>query len=552
MKKQFPGHLPTWLAVVITAALTICLTGSAAWYFGYLAPIEAVHDHRAGGEEEEKQLWTCGMHPWIITEEPGQCPICGMDLTPKRDTGPASGETGERQVAYWKDPSDPMGIYSDPAEAPAGAHLTPVYEDALIGGVSVTIDPVTRQNMGLRTATVEKGALSRSIRTYGHITYDETRIAQVSLKFNGWIEKLHVDFTGRRVEKGDPLFDIYSPELLAAQEEYMGARRGGGSRRSMIDSARRRLSYFDVAESEIRELERTGEVKKAITIRSPFTGIVTQKSAVQGAFMKAGANLFTIADLSRVWVEAHIYEYELPWVAEGQEARMTLSFHPGRVYVGKVTYVYPYLQQKTRDVVARLEFENPDMDLKPYMFADVRIRTDGDAEWTKGTERTEGTEGKGDAMARGAGEPLRQGLIVPAEAVIRSGRRNIVFVERGEGKFTPREVGLGLRLDDNKVEVRSGLAPGEVVVTSGQFLLDSESKLKEAVAKMMAIQEPARSAPGGAADGAKADGTKADGTKADGAKADGAAGNRDAAGNDDFFTDMKSDEDDFFSDMKSE
>lgn len=489
-------NLPTWMLIVLTALLTFCISGSAAYYFGYLAPIEAVHDHVPGEkpEAEDKQLWTCGMHPWIITEAPGQCPICGMDLTPKRDTGPSAGDTGERQVAYWLDPADAMGIYSEEGISPSGEPLSPVYEDELISGVSVKIDPVTRQNMGVRTATAKKGILSHTIRTYGHITYDETRIVQVSPKFNGWIEKLHADFTGQFVEKDEPLFDIYSPDLLAAQEEYLGAfghiRNRGNPGSDLLASAQRRLLYYDVAESEIREMERTGKVQKSITMRSPFTGIVTHKNAVEGAFIKAGTALYTIADLSRVWAEAHIYEYELPWVKIGQDATMHLSFHPGEVYAGKVTYIYPYLQQKTRDVVVRLEFENPDMALKPDMFADVRIRT----------------ESKG------------EGLVIPAEAVLRSGRRNLVFVEREPGKFIPREVSLGLSLDENHVQVREGIAPGDRVVTSGQFLLDSESKLKEAVAKMMEIRQPGTQKPP-------------------------------ASGSDGFFDGMEAGEDDFFSDM---
>ena len=378
-----------------------------------------------------------------------------------------------------------------------GMDLVPVYEDELVGGVHISIDPVARQNMGLRTAPAIRAERVRTIRTWGHVTYDETRTAQIGPKVNGWFEKLHVDFTGEVVEKNAPLFEFFAPELVAAQEEYMGALRnhrrspGEGSLR-MLHSARRRLALFDVGEAEIRAIEETGEVRKAILFRSPFRGVVTHRNAVEGGFASAGTPVYTVSDLSRVWVEAHIYESELEWVETGLKAEMTLPYRPGRVFEGKVAYVYPYLQRKTRDVVVRLEFENPDRTLKPEMFADVRIE------------------------ARMAGE----GIQIPDEAVIRSGRRNVVFVYRGDGRFVPREVALGHALDENRIEILSGLAPGERVVTSGQFLLDSESRLKEAMAKMTE-PEPA---------------PEPDSTAAD---------------DEDFFGDMESGgEDDFFQDME--
>lgn len=451
-KKVFP-----FKAVIMTFIGALLLAGAGIYFSGYR--LHPSHTQGAAGDAPNlfadataKTLYTCGMHPQIISEEPGDCPICGMKLTPKRDTGIQSGD---------------------------------------INGVNIEIDPVTQQNMGLRTAVVIKGSLKHTIRTYGHITYDETRTAQVSPKFSGWFEKLHADFTGQRVQKGDPLFDIYSPELLAAQEEYLIALRTAQGRQAMLSSAQRRLSYFDVGPDEIRAIEQSGSVKKNITIRSPFTGVITHKNAVQGGFVKPGTVIYQIADLSRVWVEAHIYEYELSQISVGQEAEMTLPYQPGRLYSGKVAYIYPYLQQKTRDVVIRLEFENPDFKLKPDMYADVHIKT----------------------------VAPQDGLLIPSEAVIRSGERNVVFVTREDNKFQPREVTLGMALDNGRQQVLTGLKAGDVVVTSGQFLLDSESKLQEAVQKMMDIRK-------GDADAS---------SKAD----------------DDFFDDMETD-DDFFKDMESE
>lgn len=466
-KTKFPLKI-----IIITALISIALTWA-------VLRVTDSHKHSTSGnvldtklqtqeQGDKKQLWTCGMHPMIITEEPGLCPICNMDLTPKRDEPAPSDDSGERKIAYWRAPMNPQEIYDKPGKSAMGMDLVPVYEDEVIGGVEIKIDPVTVQNMGVRTAIVEKGPLVHTIRTYGHITYDETRTAQISPKFNGWFEKLYANFTGELVQKDQPLFEIYSPELMAAQEEYLLAfrnfRQSGARNREFMKSARRRLSYFDVAESEILAIEKANDVKKTIMIRSPFTGVVTHKNAVQGAFVKAGTRVYSIADLSKVWVEAHIYEYEMSRVTKGQDAEMTLAYHPGKVFHGKVAYVYPYLQQKTRDVVIRIEFDNPDLELKPDMYVDVRIKT----------------EEKG------------EGIIIPSESVIRSGERNVVFVTKDQGKFSPRETVLGMSLDNGRVQILSGLAPGETVVTSGQFLLDSESKLKEAVQKMMEAKAGAK------------------------------------------------------------
>lgn len=470
-------------AILVTALLTAGLTYAGLKLAGYHPPhrmTAPAGDGVATGEEPlmgdvaDTSQYTCGMHPWIVTEEPGSCPICGMDLTPIRDKKTGADDSGERQIAYWRAPMDPMEIYDEPGKSKMGMDLVPVYEDELVGGVNISIDPVVEQNMGVRTAPVVRDEMTHTIRTWGHVTYDETRTAQISPKVNGWFEKLHVNFTGEMVEKNAPLFEFYAPELVAVQEEYLTAlrnhRRSPGERsRQMLDSARRRLELFDVGEAEIETIEESGEVRKAILFRSPSPGVVTHMNAMEGAFVKAGNAAYTVADLSRVWVEAHIFEYELEWVEKGLKAEMTLPYRPGKVFEGRVAYVYPYLQRKTRDVVVRLEFENPELTLKPEMFAEVRIE------------------------ARMAGE----GIQIPDEAVIRSGERNVVFVAKGNGRFAPREVVLGHTLDENRIQILSGLAPGETVVTSGQFLLDSESKLKEAVAKMTEPEpEPAAESGG--------------------------------------------------------
>ena len=456
------------IVAIISVVVTLAVTVGGIYLFGFHRPHTVTVTDEVTGEV--KTLWTCGMHPWILQEEPGLCPICGMKLTPKRDDGAAetASASSERKIAYWRAPMNPQEIYDEPGKSAMGMDLVPVYEDNVSGGVEITIDPVTQQNMGVRTAVVKKGVLSRTIRTYGHVTYDETRLGQVNLKLSGWIEKLHVDYTGALIKKGAPLFDLYSPELVSASEEYLAALRNvhrqssEGSSSSFLDSARRRLEYLDIPASEIKKIADTGKIDRTITIRSPFQGVVVEKNAEIGSYVKAGTTSYRVADLSRVWVETHIYEYELPWVTVGQEAVMTLPYEPGKTYRGKVAYIYPYLQAKTRDVVVRIEFENPELSLKPDMYADVRLNS-------------------------GGGE---EGLIIPSEAVIRSGERNVVFVTRENNKFTPRDVTLGFSLDDRMVQVLTGLAPGETVVTSAQFMLDSESKLKEAVQKMMDAKKP--------------------------------------------------------------
>jgi Cu(I)/Ag(I) efflux system membrane fusion protein/cobalt-zinc-cadmium efflux system membrane fusion protein len=469
------------MVVILTAVTTLLVAGGGAYMLGYLGPREngkivgKISANTTGRQTERKiAYWRAPMVPTEIYDQPGKSAM-GMDLVPVYEDeigDQPGGEEMERKIAYWRAPMVPTEIYDQPGKSAMGMDLVPVYEDELVGGVDVKVDPVTQQNMGLRTAIVKKGPLIHTLRIYGHVTYDETRATQISPKSSGWIEKIHIDFTGKFVEKGQPLFEIYSPELLTAQEEYMVAYRNlkrtpGMGNQELLASARRRLQYFDVAESEIQGIETSGRIKKTVTIRSPFSGIVTLKNAEEGSFVKAGTTIYRIADLSRVWVEAHIYEYELPWISEGQAAEMTLPYLPGRVFTGKVFYVYPYLQPKTRDIVIRLEFKNPDLVLKPEMYADIRLKAFGKEE----------------------------GLIIPSEAVIRSGERNVVFVMRDGNKFTPRDVTLGLALDDRKVQVLTGLAPGEAIVTSGQFLLDSESKLKEAVQKMLeAKREKAKTA----------------------------------------------------------
>jgi RND family efflux transporter MFP subunit len=438
----------------------------------------------AGSAGEEKQLYTCGMHPQVIQEGPGTCPICGMKLTPLKKGAEAAGaEPGgpkERKVLYWRAPMDPNYISDKPGKSPMGMDLVPVYaeEEAAPGSHTIRIDPVTIQNMGIRTTVLRRGPLIKTIRTVGRVDYDEQRVTFINTKFEGWIEKLYVDETGQHVNKGQPLFDVYSRELYSAQEEYLAAVRGlervanasemvKQQSRDLLEAARIKLKYMDVSEPQIQELADTKEIKKTLTIYSPAEGIVTEKMALEGMYVKPGMKLYTIADLSRVWVYVDVYEYQLPWVSVGQEATMTLPYIPGETFEGTVVYIYPYLNERTRVIKVRLEFENPGLELKPGMYANIIIQS----------------HLKDDA------------LLIPREAYIDSGKRQVAFQYLGSGKFQPREILVGVEGEDEMVEVLHGLDEGDTVVTSGQFLIDAESKLKEAVAKMMEPQGARTKAP---------------------------------------------------------
>lgn len=440
-------------------------------------------------------MYTCGMHPQVMQPEPGICPICNMKLTPMKqddaeeDAAPSGPQ--ERRILYWRSPMHPDFVADLPGKDFMGHDLVPVYSDESqsMGGQIIRIDPVVVQNMGVRTARVRRGPLVKSIRTVGRIDYDEQKLVFVDTKTAGWIEKLYVDETGQAVKSGDPLFEIYSPDLYTAQVEYVSALRklptlerstypdAAADARLMVEAVRQKLDYFDVPKDQIDRLAETLTPEKALQVRSPADGIVADKMALEGMRIMPGMRLFTIADLSRVWVYVDIYEYQLPWVHVGQIATMTLPYIPSKVFRGEVTYIYPYVQKQTRVIKMRLEFENPTLELKPDMYANVLL------------------EGllKDDAV------------LVPREGFIDSGTRKVAFLDRGSGKFEPRDLQVGVEGEGGDVEVLVGLSPGDVVVTSGQFLLDSESKLKEALAKM---KEPTRLRPSpkkGSASGSQTD-----------------------------------------------
>lgn len=326
--------------------------------------------------------------------------------------------------------------------------------------VTISLSEEKRQLIGVRTAVASYRRLDRQVRTVGRVEIDETRLAFVNAKISGWVRKLYVDYTGKKVKKGEPLFSIYSPELVSAQEEYILALKSSRSltpsgygevresQDSLLESARRRLLLWDITSDQISKLERSGLPKTEMEILSPIDGIVIEKMVFEGGYIMPGMNLYKIADLSSIWIIADIYEYEAPLVRPGQKARVSISYFPGETFDAAVSYVYPTLDPMTRTIKVRLEVNNTDFRLKPEMFADVVI------------------------MAS-PGERLA----IPKEAVIDSGLRQLVYVEKKPGIFEMREVRLGLR-GETYVEVLSGVKKGERVVTSGNFLIDSETQLR--------------------------------------------------------------------------
>lgn len=379
---------------------------------------------------------------------------------------------------YWKAPMDPTFVRDAPGKSPMGMDLIPECPNGSTGvpGKTVLIDSATIQNMGVRTTVVSRRDLVRSVRAVGRVAYDERRVSHVHTKVQGWVEKLFVDFVGQKVTRGQPLLEIYSPELVATQEELLlAARYRDATKESPFDDVReagealfsatkRRLALWDIRQRDIELLLETGDVKRTLTLYAPEGGVVTQLGVRNGMEVQPNTNLYTIADLSKVWVLADVYEYELPWLELGQEARVELSYLPGEPIHGTLTYIAPFLDPKTHTIEVRLELDNSDGRLKPNMFGNVVI----------------------------AGAPRPNALSIPTSAVIRSGIRTIAIVALGNGRFEPRELDLGLDTSDGWLEVISGLSEGERVVVSSQFLIDSESNLQEAVNKLLAAESEAK------------------------------------------------------------
>jgi Cu(I)/Ag(I) efflux system membrane fusion protein len=373
----------------------------------------------AACHKRDERKWTCAMHPQIVRDQPGDCPICGMKLIPLERDAPG------------------------PSSAPP----------------QMQIDAERRRLIGLKTVEVSEGMLGASLRTTGRISLDETRVVKVTPRFEGFIEQLFANYTGKPVKKGEPLASIYSPEVLSSQEELLLALKPQPTLAKtglpdVADAARARLRLFGVSEAELVTIEKTGKPIRAIYLRAPISGVLTSKNVVAGAKVGPAEALFDIVDLSRLWVLADVYEYELPRVRVGQRATITLSYWPGQKWVGRVGFIYPAVEEKTRTIKVRVEVDNPKGELKAEMFADVVLEA-----------------------------PPQKVLRVPEDAVIDTGTRKLAFVSLGDGRLEAREIATGLHAD-GFWEVRAGLRAGEKVAVGASFLIDSESKLRAAISSM--------------------------------------------------------------------
>ena len=407
-------------------------------------------------QSSSSQYYTCGMHPEIVLEEEGSCPVCHMDLV-LRETS-SRDDNVERKITHWVAPMDPNYISDVPGKSPMGMDLVPVYEDEISSGKGITIDPTVVQNMGVRVKHAIYRDISHTIRTIGKAEIADDKSFVVNLRFSGWIEKIYADEVGQKIAKGSKLFEIYSPQLIAAQEEYLLAVNNYGKDSKIAEASKKRLLLWNIPKTHLDKIISENNAQQNVIITSPFSGHILHKNIKEGSKVKAGADLYHIGNLDKIWIIADIYEFDAASVKTGQNVTLEFTNLPGKTLNGKISFIYPTLNPKTRTQKIRIELNNSDLALKPGMFATVRIES----------------------------EKMQQVLTVPTEAIINSGERKIVFISRGNGKFDPREIITGLSDDkDYYTEVISGLHKNEIVVVSGQFLMDSESQLQEAVQKLL-------------------------------------------------------------------
>ena len=481
-----------WLVLLLLAA-------GGGYLGGLFGP--GADDHSQVAKSVEQYI--CPMHPQIISERPGSCPICGMDLvqtmpahqvqspaTPAAAPAPPAKDelddlfaepeatapkpAGERTILFYRNPMDPTITSPTPAKDNMGMEYLPVYSDevgaqqetpAVLDLATIRVGEEALRLTGVQTTQAREETVKRTVRTVGIVVPDETRVRHVHTKVAGWIETLTTNFTGQTVRQGEPLLSLYSPELLASQEEFLAASQAAKALsasagkevkamgQGLLQSARRRLALFDVPQGFIDELEKRGAPQRTVTLEAPISGFVTAKGVYEGQQVEPGMELFTITDLSHVWIEAELYEYEAGAVKVGQEASLTLSYDPGTALKGEVAYVFPYLSPESRTLKVRFDFPNPELKLKPAMYADVTLALD-----------------------------QASGVTIPDSAVIDTGVRQVVFVEIAAGTFEPRQIKVGVR-GEGKVQVKAGVKAGERVVVKANFLLDSESRLRAALEK---------------------------------------------------------------------
>jgi RND family efflux transporter MFP subunit len=467
------------LAGAALAALLVVLTPIGGWLSTYSATSTA-HDHAA-----TYQLWTCPMHPQIVQQEPGSCPICGMDLVPvgaEQSAGEsgASAHVGDASGHLWTCPMHPQIVEEESGPCPiCGMDLVPVENDngsatdgdhAMAGsgqGAVVRIDPSVVQNMNVTFERVDLRDIRRQIRTVGYLEYDQDSMVTVTTKYPGFVEKVYVNYVGQPVAKGQPLFEVYAPELVQTQQELLSSvrylrrlenapARTRERAEALVEAARQRLDYWDISPDQIAALEASGEVMRTLVVTAPASGVAMQvKHGLEGMRISPGMDVIHIAGMSSLWLTVEIFEDQLPWLDVGSPAEVSFTYFPGESFTGRVRYVEPEVDEKTRTIQFTLAVPNPSGRLRVGMYATVVF------------------------------EPIaaRDAVAVPKQAVLRTGERNVVVVALGDGRFAPRDITLGFEGDDY-VQVLEGLQADEQVVTSAQFLIDSESNLRAAIQKM--------------------------------------------------------------------
>ena len=424
----------------VSLILVSIVLASALFLFWSQAPASWLQEIFSGehqlvavrGEDGDIEYWTCTMHPSVRMKDPGTCPICAMNLVPVMKRAPATLDNGTTNSG--------QPITSDES--------------------TFTVDPRRQQLINVQTTEVEIHSLEKVIRTVATLEVDETRIAYVHPKISGWIQRVFVDFTLQHVNLGDPLFSIYSPQLVSTQEEYLLALKTGenladspfehvaSGARSLFEATRRRLELFDITDEQIEQLEKNGQVQKHLIMYSPASGYVVERAAFPNMHVTPETRIYTIADYTNIWAYVEIYENEISYVREGQRVAMSTAAYPGEVFRGDITYVYPQLNEETRTMRVRLEFPNPELRLKPGMYSNIEIQV-----------------------------PLGATLAVPESAVLRTGKRDLVFVDLGSGTMQLRQVQVGAQAG-GYYEILKGLQTGERVVSAANFLIDAESKVQ--------------------------------------------------------------------------